>query len=179
MKTKNTLFLSLITFTCIAISGCGDEVTTGPAGQDGQDATVYYSDWFSPAEWSGASGDWYFTAFSPDLTEDIVERGVVLSYAWLKGDFYESSSVRPLPAYAVGANWSFLIHEYGAIEFTCDMIAEPATSENYFRFIALPGTIPASTSASASTYNEQELRNMSYREIVDLFDIPEPGSERL
>ncbi|MDY0111203.1 MAG: hypothetical protein RBT60_14845 [Candidatus Krumholzibacteria bacterium] len=176
MNTRIIRPWSLIILTLLAIAGCGDDGTpgpTGPAGRDGQDATVYYSEWFSPTEWSGASGDWYFAASAPDLTADIVEEGVVLAYAWLEGDLYGGSSVRPLPAYAVGANWSFLIHEYGAIEFTCDMTTEPATTENYFRFIAIPGTIPALKSDSASRHSEQELRNMTYEEIVRLFGISE------
>jgi hypothetical protein len=182
MRTGNILAWSLITITLFGIAGCGGDDTpgpVGPAGRDGQDAAVYYSEWFSPTEWSGASGDWYFAAVAPDLTEDIVEEGIVLAYAWLAGDLYGGSSVRPLPAYAVGASWSFLIHEYGAIEFTCNMIAEPATTGNYFRFVAIPGTIPALKSASAAQYGEQELRAMSYAEIVVLFEISELGCKTL
>ena len=90
----------------------------GPQGPAGQNATVYYSEWFSPTAWSGGSGDWFFAANAPDLTQDIVENGVVLAYVWLDGDLYNGSSVRPLPAKAVGANWGFLIYKYGSIEFT-------------------------------------------------------------
>ena len=165
-----TLYL-IIVFSTLLYSGCKDEGPVGPAGQDGQDATVFYSEWFSPSTWSGVSGDWYFDASAPDLTEDIVESGVVLAYVWLSDDIYEGTSVRPLPAYAVGANWSFLIQEYGSIEFTSDMISRPLTSENKFRFIAIPGTIPALKSASVKS--EQELRNMSYQEVCKLFNIPE------
>ncbi|MFA5329572.1 MAG: hypothetical protein WC384_17395 [Prolixibacteraceae bacterium] len=40
----------------------------------------------------------------------------------MAGDIYNATSVRLLPDYAVGANWSFLISEYKSIEFTTDMI---------------------------------------------------------
>jgi hypothetical protein len=170
MKTKFKITYLLALFLIFSLMGCVTEETPGPAGQD---ATVYYSEWFSPSAWSGDTSDWYFEASAPDLTEDIVENGVVLAYVWLAGDLYEASAVRPLPAYAVEANWSFLIYKYGFIEFTCDMMSQPATNGNKFRFIAIPGTIPALKSASTSNLREQELKNMSYTEVCRLFNIPE------
>ena len=170
MKTTfmTICFISLVLI--ISYTGCIPEEVPGPAGQD---ATVYYSEWFSPSQWSGEPGDWFFEASAPDLTEDIVESGVVLAYVWLEGDLYEASSVRPLPAYAVGANWSFLIYKYGSIEFTCDMTTQPGTAGNKFRFIAIPGTIPALKSTSPTNLNLQELKNMSYHEVCNLYNIPE------
>lgn len=173
MKTKLISICLLTVFSALLISGCMKDGTQGPAGNNGKDATVYYSEWFSPSVWSGASGDWYFAASAPDLTQDIVEGGVVLAYAWLAGDLYESTTMRPLPAYAVGANWGFLIHQYGSIEFTTDMNAPPATSTNKFRFIAIPGNIPALKSGNKGYKSEQELRSMSYKEVCKLFNIPE------
>ena len=159
--------------TIISFSGCQKEGPQGPAGANGKDATVYYSEWFSPVAWSGGPGDWYFAASAPDLTTDIVEGGVVLAYAWLAGDLYQGTSMRPLPCYAVGANWGFLIHEYGSIEFTSDMLSVPATTGNKFRFIAIPGNIPATKSGVPGKKSAEELRNMSYREVCRLFNIPE------
>src|ERR1035437_994360 len=148
MKSKSLNILAGIALLMLIFSGCKKDGTQGPAGQDGQNATVYYSEWFSPTAWSGTSGDWYFDASAPDLTADVVENGVVLGYVWLDGDVYNSTSVRPLPAFAVGANWSFLISNYKTIEFTSDMSTQPLTSTNKFRFIAIPGTITALKSAS-------------------------------
>ena len=142
----------------------------GPAGQD---ATVYYSEWVTPSDWSGTTGDWYFDVNAPDLTENIVENGVVLAYVSLAGDLYDATSVRPLPAYAVGANWSFLIHQYGSIEFTCDMTLKPSTIGNNFRFVAIPGTTITLKSALLKNKSVQELRNMPYRDVCKLFNIPE------
>lgn len=173
MKTKLISICLLTVLTAFIFSGCSKEGAQGPAGNNGKNATVYYSEWFSPSVWSGASGDWYFAASAPDLTQDIVEGGVVLAYAWLAGDLYESTTMRPLPAYAVGANWGFLIHQYGSIEFTTDMYAPPATSTNKFRFIAIPGTIPALKSGKPGYKSEQELRSMSYKEVCKLYNIPE------
>ncbi len=176
MNTRIGNFFLLIAVSVFIFAGCtkeGPQGPQGPQGPAGEDAAVYYSEWFSPAEWSGASGDWYFAASAPDLTKNIVENGVVLAYAWLAGDVYGGTAMRPLPANAIGANWSFLIHEYGSIEFTCDMLTPPATSGNKFRFIAIPGTIPALKSGTAGHPSAQELRNMTYHEVCKLYNIPE------
>ncbi len=176
MNTKITAIYLLLAFCTLSFTGCNDEVVPGPPGQDGldgQNATVYYSEWFSPSAWLGTSGDWYFDATAPDLTEDIVENGVILAYVWLADDLYEGTSVRPLPAYAVGSNWSFLIYEYGSIEFTSDMSSMPLTSDNKFRFIAIPGTTVALKSASLNNKSKEELRSMSYQDVCKLFNIHE------
>src|SRR5665647_3000475 len=167
MRTKIIISFLFAAFSTFIFMGCSKEA--GPAGLDGQDATVYYSDWVTPSAWLGASGDWYFDVSAPDLTADIVENGVVLGYVWLAGDLYDATAVRPLPAYAVGANWSFLIHQYGSIQFTSDMISKPLTSGNKFRFISIPGTATTLKSALLNDSRAQELRNMSYKDVCKLF----------
>ncbi len=172
MKTTfRTLFL-FAAVSAIVFTACQKVGPAGPQGPSGQNAPVYYSEWFSPAAWSGGSGEWFFAASAPDLTQDIVESGVVLAYVWLAGDIYNATTVRPLPAYAVGANWGFLIHQYGSIEFETDMFAPPATSHK-FRFIAIPGTIPALKSGLPGYKSKEELKSMSYKEICKLYNIPE------
>lgn len=173
MKTKISIIYLFITFTALVFTGCNNEGEQGPAGQDGLDATVYYSQWITPTAWMGTSGDWYFDVNAPDLTEDIVENGVILAYVWLAGDIYDATAVRPLPAYAVGANWSFLISEYESIEFTSDMISKPLTAGNHFRFIAIPGNVETLKSASLKSVSETELRSMTYKEVCKLYNIPE------
>ena len=173
MKTGIRSIFIVAVVSVMFFAGCKKEGTQGPAGPAGKDATVYYSEWFSPSVWSGTSGDWYFEASAPDLTQDIVDNGVVLAYAWLDGDLYSGSSVRPLPAKAVGANWGFLIHQYGSIEFTCDMFAMPLTAGNKFRFVAIPGTIPALKAGTPGYRNPQELKSLSYKEVCKLYNIPE------
>lgn len=175
---KNITFYLMIALTVLCVGSCEEEGPRGPmgpegpAGENGLDAEVYYSEWFSPTEWSGKPGDWFFIASAPDLTEDVVESGLILAYVWLAGDAYEGAAVRPLPAYAVGANWSFLISDYESIEFTCDMVTRPLSSENKFRFIAIPGNIPALKSASTEDRKEQ-LKQMSYQDVCKLLNIPE------
>ncbi len=173
MKTGFRTLFFIAAVSAMMLSGCGKDGAQGPQGPAGQDATVYYSEWFSPTVWSGGSGDWYFAATAPDLTQNIVENGVVLAYCWLANDNYGGTSVRPLPAYAVNANWSFLIHQYGSIEFTSDMVSQPLTTANKFRFIAIPGTSHALKSATPGYRSEKELKSMSYKEICRLYNIPE------
>jgi len=170
-RAVKTFFL--IAFALVGFTSCSDQGEPGPAGLDGLNAEVYYSQWITPSAWLGTAGDWYFDVKAPDLTADIVENGVVLAYVWLAGDLYDSSSVRPLPAYAVDTNWSFLIHEYGNIEFTSDMISRPLTTGNKFRFIAIPGNIETLKSASLKNKSEQELKSMTYKDVCKLYNIPE------
>jgi len=167
MKTKMKTTYLLIAFALLTFTGCGKD---GAPGLDGQNAAVYYSEWFTPTTWSGTAGDWFFSASAPDLTQNNVENGVVLAYVWLAGDVYTSTSIRPLPAYAVGANWSFLIHQYGNIEFTSDMMAKPLTTHK-FRFVVIPGTSVALKSAATKYPTQSALINMPYTEACKLFDI--------
>jgi hypothetical protein len=167
-RMKSNFIYLVVFFTAFLFSSCKDDPVQGPPGLD---AEVYYSEWFTPASWAGTTGDWYFDASAPDLTADIVESGAILAYVWLADDIYKDA-VRPMPAYVAGANWDFLIPEYGTIEFTSDMEAKPGTSNNKFRFIAIPGNIPALKSASL-TDQKQQLKNMSYHDVCRLLKIPE------
>ena len=167
MKKKINIIHLLLAFSVLAFTGCMDK-----DDEDGHATTIYYSEWITPSAWLGESGDWYFNVDAPELTADIVERGVILTYAALDGDIYDAA-VRPLPAYAVGANWSFLIPDYEIIEFTSDMVAKPVTAGNNFRFIAIPGNTDSLKSASLENYSEKELRSMTYKEVCKLFNIPE------
>jgi hypothetical protein len=172
MKTKiSTIYLMAATFTFLSFTGCGKDGAQGLDGLDGQNAPVYYSEWFSPTAWSGSAGDWFFNASAPDLTQNVVEGGVVLAYVWLVGDVYNSTTVRPLPAYALGANWSFLIHQYGSIEFTCDMSTQPYNTSDKFRFIAIPGTSKALKTAAIKYNTKSKMLNMPYNEACKLFNV--------
>jgi len=104
------------------------------------------------------------------LTKSVVENGVVLAYVWLAGDVYSSTTVRPLPAYALSANWSYLVHQYGTIEFTSDMINQPLITHK-FRFIAIPGSSVALKIAKQKYSTTSELTNMPYKEACTLFNV--------
>jgi len=173
MKLKILSLYLLAAFSTLVFTGCKNEGEQGPAGQDGLNAEVYYSQWITPTAWLGNSGDWYFDVNAPDITEAVVENGVILGYVWLAGDIYDATAVRPLPTYAVDANWSFLISQYESIEFTSDMILKPLTTGNHFRFIVIPGNIETLKSASLKSKSESELRSMSYKDVCKYLNIPE------
>lgn len=170
MKTKFQLLAIFIAASALFLTGCGKE---GPPGKDGVDgnANVIASQWYTPSVWAGQTGDWYFDISSTAITQDIVENGVILAYCSLPGDIY-SAAVRPMPCFAIGADWDFLIPDYGQIEFTSDALNKPGTTGYYFRFVLIPAShFLKSSSGAAVTANE--LRKMPYSEICKKYGIKE------
>jgi len=170
MKIK--IFKTLIYLVSIFFlyTGCSIDGTVGPQGLDGQ-ANIIYSQWYTPTAWNGETGDWYFDVTSADIDEDIVERGIILAYMSLPNDIY-NKAVRPMPAYAIGCNWDFLIPDYGKIEFTSDSQNAPGTDGYYFRFVFIPpGTQLKSTRPVG--YTKEELLQMPYSDVCKLLGIPE------
>lgn len=170
MKFKNIILIFLISGSAIMISGCSQDGPQGPAGLDGN-ANVTASPWYTPTAWNGTSGDWYFEVVNSAISEDIVESGVILAYVSLPGDVYDGA-VRPLPAYAIAANWDFLLPSYGTIEFTSDMVNKPGTSGYNFRFVLIPASYTLK-SASLKTPGLNDLKKMTYKEVCNLFGIKE------
>jgi hypothetical protein len=173
MKTKLSILSMFIVTALLFSTGCGKE---GPAGRDGIDgkdgnANVIYSPWYSPTAWNGQTGDWYFDVNNTAINQNIVESGIILAYTSLPGDIY-SAAVRPMPAYALGCNWDYLIPDYGQIEFLCDALDKPGTTNYYFRFVLVPSN-NALKSTAGIKYSEEELKKMSYTEICKKFGIPE------
>jgi len=175
MKTRTILFSLLIAISAIFWTSCNQEGPEGPAGLDGN-ANVTASQWYSPTTWDGTSGDWYFDITNTAISLDIVESGAILAYVSLPGDLYNDYTVRPLPAYAIGTNWDFLLpndgKSYGTIEFTSDMVNMPGTSGYNFRFILISANYSLK-SASLNTPAISELKKMPYKDVCKLFNIPE------
>jgi hypothetical protein len=174
MKAKISIYL-FAAFSMLVFSGCKNEGPMGPAGLDGN-ANVTASPWYSPTAWEGSSGDWYFDITNSAISSDIVETGTILAYVSLPGDLYNDYTVRPLPAYAIGANWDFLLpndgQSYGSIEFTSNMVNTPGTSGYNFRFILIPSNYTLK-SASLNAPGLSDRKKMSYKEVCKLFNIPE------
>jgi len=173
MKLKAIVLIMLISAPAFLISGCQKEGPQGPAGLDGN-ANVTASPWYTPDVWYGASGDWYFDINNSAISQDIVESGAILAYVSLPGDLYNDYTVRPMPAYAIGANWDFLLpndgQSYGTIEFTSDLLNRPETSGNNFRFILIPSSYSLK-SAPMNSPGLSDLKKMSYMEVCNLFGI--------
>jgi len=173
MKTNTILKLMPILLLTAFLSACTKEGTVGPQGEPGLDGQVdvYYSAWYTPTKWIGEAGDWYFDVSSKAISEDVVEAGIILAYMSVPNDLY-ANAVRPMPAYVIGANWDFLIPDYGTIEFTSDSQIVPGTTNYFFRFIVIPsGTKLKSTGSAGLT--KAELLKMSYHDVCKLYNIPE------
>jgi hypothetical protein len=170
MNIRTIFSFIMIVTTTIFWTGCGKEGPQGPAGLNGLDgnANVTASSWITPLDWAGSSGDWYFDVSSTIINQDVVEAGAVLAYISLPGDLYNDYTVRPLPAYAIKANWDFLLPNdgtnYGKIEFTSDMVNKPGTSGYNFRFIVIPASYILK-SARLKSKSTTDLKNMSYHDV--------------
>ena len=99
---KPFLFLSVV----LLIAACsktgpegpqGTQGTSGPAGAQGPagaagstgSANVIYSDWFTPQSYSVTSttgiNDFYYDKSATGITQDILDKGVILTYGKLNG----------------------------------------------------------------------------------------------
>jgi hypothetical protein len=179
MKYKIKFSYLLMAITALLLTGCGKEGPQGlqgPAGQDGN-ANVIASPWYTPTSWAGQTGDWYFDVSNSAITKDVVESGAILAYMSVPGDLYNNYTVRPLPAYAINAHWDFLLpndgkSNYGAIEFTSDMVSRPGTSGYNFRFIIIPANYNLKSTLLKST-GDNDFKKMSYQQVCKLFGIQE------
>jgi hypothetical protein len=179
MKTRIINYSKLLILSVIIMAGCVKEGPMGPRGYDGYDgnANVIASKWYTPTQWAGQTGDWYFDVANSEITADIVENGAILAYVSLSGDVYNDYTVRPLPAYAIGCNWDFLLpndgkSNYGAIEFTTNMTGIPTTGTYNFRFIHIPASVLLKSSKLKST-KINDLKSMPYKEVCMLLGISE------
>jgi len=173
MKLKTIYFYMLMALTSLIGVGCVQN--DSPMTVQGTD--VYASDWITPTSWSGSTGDWFFDVSNSAISGDIVEAGVILAYMSVPGDLYNDYTVRPLPAYAIGANWDFLLPNdgntvYGKIEFTSDMVDLPGTSGYNFRFILIPSTYSLKSKQSDKP-SAAELKQMTYSQVCKLYGIKE------
>ena len=172
MKIKTLSISFLITTTALLWTGCGKEGPQGPAGYDGN-ANVISSIWYKPSVWTydNTSQEYYFDVTNSEITKDIVENGVVLAYMSSSAD-HPANSVRPLPSYAMGCDWNFLIHTYGSIEFTSNALTNPGSIEVSFRFILIPASVYLK-STKVKSKSVVELKNMPYQDVCKMFGIQE------
>lgn len=187
-----TLF-SFVLLSLMIIGWTGCRGPMGPAGYDGLDgrdgqngqngqngldgnANVTTSPWFTSPGWTWDNNDkvWYFDKENSAISKDIVENGVVLAYINVKGDVINDYTVRPLPAFAVNANWDFLLpndgnNGYGAIEFTSTLTDNPG-NQDYFRYVLISSNYILKSARLKSTKME-DLRKMPYSEVCKLLNI--------
>ena len=159
----------------------GQNGEQGPQGEQGETGTanVIYSDWFSSLFPDDiASTNYSFSVIAPDITDEIVENGLVIGY----GRFTSPTSadirvVEQLPFSFFERNQFYSLSfstppatnsERAFISLRSmdgSPIGEPFFEE--YRYVIIPGGIPASGKSSVN-YNI-----MGYKEICTYFDIPQ------
>ena len=180
----------------------------GNPGQPGTANVIYSSwyttvasDWLgvfltsNPPYW-----DYYnFTKSAPGVTQAILDNGVVLAYA--KNLVYDSTGfgdpallrlgdVVQLPYFAnifFMDYYDFSIPAPGSIRFTYKTqfawLPDPASDElagTKYRYIIIPGGVSGGRmiNGPATGYSVIELKNMSYEQVLNKFNIPRDGSNQ-
>ncbi|NIG55447.1 hypothetical protein [Chitinophaga sp. Cy-1792] len=154
---------------------------TGPTGATGAtgSANVIYSAWVSTNPWnasttSNGSGKntFYFDWSTTQVTQDILDKGVVLVYAKLYSDPDGIGSIKQLPtSYYNGGSTNQVYNFSTALSFNkirviCDVVplGSPSTS-NQVRYIIIPGAVAGARTAS------YDYTKMSYEDVCKLFNI--------
>lgn len=200
MRKFNLLPLFII-FTFINCSKEGPAGATGPSGPAGPQGpagspNVIYSAWFTPAQnggWvdttiNGVSAQKKFSKAAAGVTENLLNTGVILSYMKLNPDGAggTTTSVRQLPYNNPGTATQFIAINYvGSITFAqvstaSPGLAVPASSGSLeFRYILIPGGVVGGRMAaggSFSGYTIDQIKGLTYEEVIALFNIPADGA---
>jgi hypothetical protein len=162
-----------------ATGPAGPQGPVGPTGPAGT-ANVIYSAWFSPAAWVPATGfnDFTFDKTAPSLTQAVIDNGAVLSYAKITGE----TTVRPLSTTintgVTGiATYGFNLPAINTIRYSVTRVAGgtyvPLITDQ-FRYVIIPGAVAGGRMATGAArgYSLEQLRQMSYEQVIALFNIP-------
>ncbi len=181
MKTKKLIYSVLLALIAAFVSCKGEIGPAGPAGADGKDgvdgnANVIASSWITP-EWSAS--DTTIAEFIYDdneITADILNNGVVLSYVDWYGDLSQVHSL-PLTYVYSGYNINYNVtSSVGHIRWWFISLTSYTPPETLkFRYVIIP-----STSVSKSGNSQQEiLYNLdragidikNYYQVMDYFGL--------
>ena len=186
------LAVSFLTINCSKEGPVGPAGVTGAAGPAGPAgptgptgaSSVIYSPWFtSSVAWTTpglSSSDYSFDRAAPGITQTILDNGVVMSYVKLST---EGSVVRTLPTTAFNINgfhfYNFLMPSVSTIRYTYIFTDNPdiPTTTTQFRYIIIPGGVAGGRlpSGASHNYSAEQLRGMSYEDVIKLFNIPADG----
>jgi hypothetical protein len=187
------LTLGVLQFSCSKEGPAGPQGDAGPQGPTGANgaagatgaagptgsANVIYSSWFltGAAGWNTAVADAspygavaIYDKATAGVTQDIIDRGIVLAY--MKGDPTTglTNDVFPLP-YTVGVgftdHWDFVLNTAGNIRFMYKSDAPWTPAELggiSFRYVIVPGGI--------SSGRMRDPRKMTYDEVCEAYGIP-------
>lgn len=181
---KKLLNWGLLVVALMAMNACegpqgpvgpaGSNGAQGPAGPQGQQgvpgtANVVYSSWARAGAWSTVDVYGVVRSFidinAPRLTQEVIDRGVVLVYVKLTTD---NNQVRQLPV-TVFAQFTEELIDFSLIANRIRVWSTPvrppiSPSPNYeFRYVIIPG-------AQAARMNYE---NLSYEEAREMFNLPD------
>lgn len=197
--TPVMVVLSLLTFNCADDGETGPTGPVGPAGPVGPvgpvgatgTANVIYSEWFTPKNYVQTTvfGMKNFTqiAEAPEITQEILDNGVVLVYGKLLGynpSIWPVDQVALLPiniVYIQGVTvtdtWSASATA-GNLKITfvnSGNIYNTIAETHQFRYVIIPGGV-ALNGGRGSTFTDedkQQLVSMSYEDVAAMFEIPD------
>lgn len=203
MRTTKFLTAAIISLAFL-VSACtktGPQGAQGPQGEKGDkgqkgdkgdtgSANVIYSDWFTAPEWdllyfnTNGYDDYYraFTESTPELTQDIFDKGVILAYIKTVG---APNIITLLPWTDAHENpgdpWIFSYDIFvGSIRFQFQNSIYPnydpdpygyVSTDNQFRYILIPGSIETNGLRGNSIMNKHpDYKN--YDAVCKFYGIP-------
>jgi len=196
MRTRKTVkrFLSIL-FIVGLVAACskdgdqgpigpqgaqGEQGPAGPQGEDGQDgadgetgtANVIYSDWIvSEFEDDIIATASSFNVDAPELTQEIMDTGVILSYG--KDEFaFNGTAVYQLPYIDDDNQYFIRLSELGMVRFRISSLDGTSIGTPFFeeyRYIIIPGGNPT----TAKSTDAVDYSKMTYEVVIAYFNIPE------
>jgi hypothetical protein len=183
----------------------GTNGTTGATGATGSTgpigiANVIYSAWLAAPSTSGSAG-WFDTTITtigavsranflaPSLMQTILDQGTTLVYhtSAASPPATGTANVQPLPfslnvgATIVELNYRPAVGRVIVFLKSLSTVASLAmTAGNYFRYVIVPGGVAGGRmiSGPAAGYSVEELKAMSYDEVIRKFNIPRNGTNQ-
>ncbi|MEL6975616.1 MAG: hypothetical protein AAGL29_09520 [Bacteroidota bacterium] len=157
----------------------GEQGPQGDQGEQGETGTanVIYSEWIdSEFDNNVIATGVGFDIDVPDLTQEIVNQGVVLVFGRnLPG--LSSPDIMQLPFVTGGNFYSFRIEDPEVLRITIASLDGSSVGTPFFedyRYIIIPGGQPADTGDTITIKGEQlDYSKMSYQEIITHFGIAE------
>lgn len=195
LRPIRTIF-SLLAAALLVIGCKGDD---GPAGPPGT-ANVLYSAWFTAPAYDTATvagiRHFSYTRAAPEITQSILDNGVVLTYGKLLGynsQVWPLDRVEMLPIEVRYVQGNLQLDRWAAHASPGNLRIDFSNSNNFytsisnahsFRYVIIPGgsaisaaAVPSGMSAGVvaggRAYTRAELQALSYDEVRRLFNIPD------
>lgn len=165
MKSLKLFFL-LSLVSVFAYTSCAKKGDTGPQGPPGPAGpdSVIYSGWTTLAMTKSINGpgdtSYFQTINAPSITQDILDKGIILTYL----AFVDNSGTTNV------ANASVYIDEVyypGKI----DLSSFFDYSGLKYRYVIIAGTLQGRSASGTSTYSKEQLKSMSYEEVMKLLKL--------